>query len=318
MQNVWILLAAIIIDYILGDPHSWPHPVVLMGKCIKKIEDLVRGLKLPLKLGGFIIVAVTISITIICSTAILYIAEKINIYVEIGVVVYLLYTTLAGRCMADEATKVAKSLEKQDLLKSRKLLSYLVGRDTTNLSFDEIKRALIETTSENTIDGVLAPLFYIGIGFIIGIPVQLALVYKAINTMDSMIGYIQQPYKDVGFAAAKIDDIVNFIPARIGSIIMLFSGLILGYDFKNGFKILLRDRKNHKSPNCGYPEAATAGMLNIQLGGTNTYFGESLHKPTIGNKTKPIHTKHIYDTVKILYMSTIIFSLVSVAILISI
>src|SRR5690606_31611887 len=161
--------------------------------------------------------------------------------------------------------------------------------------------AVIETVAENTVDGVLAPIFYMVLGFYFKAPVQFALAYKVINTMDSMVGYIQAPYTEIGYAAAKLDDIANYIPARMGSILMILGGGLLGLNPKGGFHSLMRDRRNHKSPNSGYPEAAVAGLLKIQLGGSNTYFGQTVHKPTIGDRIRPLDENHIMDAIKIMY-----------------
>lgn len=182
---------------------------------------------------------------------------------------------------------------------ARTRLSYIVGRDTQNLSREEIVRATVETVSENTSDGIIAPLFYASI---FGAP--LALCYKMINTMDSMLGYKNEKYRKIGFFPAKTDDVANFIPARLTGILMI---LTHPFQIKRSLRIMLRDRKNHKSPNCGYPEAATAGILGVQLGGNNYYFGELVEKPTIGDKLRPLEAEDINRTIKIMYLTEILY-----------
>ncbi|MBS4538560.1 cobalamin biosynthesis protein CobD [Clostridium sp. D2Q-11] len=317
MIMIWVLLISTILDYVLGDPYSWPHPIIFIGKLISFNEKKIRKSKyIPLKIGGFLLVIITLVTVVFIISFILYIANRIHPIINIFITIYLLYTSLAGRCLDKESKKIYEALHKENIVEGRKLISYLVGRDTDKLSENEICRATIETVSENTIDGVLAPLFYMLLGFLIGMPVQFVFIYKTINTLDSMVGYIQHPYTEIGYASAKLDDIVNFIPARIGSILMFIGGSLLGYDWKNGFKILIRDRNNHKSPNAGYPEATVAGLLNIQIGGTNTYFGEKVEKPTIGDNISSLSVKHILDSVKIMYSSEMITVLIMILIMI--
>lgn len=306
MNYIYILLIAVLLDFVLGDPPSWPHPIRFVGWMIKRYELLVRNQRwINLRVGGFFLVILSLSTIFIISSLLLLIADLIHPIAEGVISIYLVYTSMAAKCLEVEAKKVYEALKDDDINKSRKLLSYLVGRDTTQLSKSEVIRGTIETVAENTVDGVLAPLFYFMTGILIGIPVELMLLYKTINTLDSMVGYIQEPYKDIGYASAKLDDLANYIPARLGSILMLIAGVFLGFHGKNGLRILIRDRRNHKSPNCGYPEAVTAGLINIQLGGTNRYFGEILHKPTIGDASEKLDPYHIISTINIMYGSQI-------------
>jgi len=309
MGNSILLLIVVALDYILGDPPNWPHPIRLIGIIISRYEKMIRKSEMNLKVGGFILVLLSLSTVLIVTTLILKTAQIIHPLLKIIITIYLLYTSIAAKCLDIEAKKIYKAVNKNDIEESRKKLSYLVGRDTTQLSFEEVIRGVVETIAENTIDGVLAPLFYIIIGFYFGAPVQFALGYKVINTLDSMVGYIQEPYREIGYASAKLDDVANYIPARIGSLLMVFAGGLLGYHIKQGFKILIRDRRNHKSPNCGYPEAAVAGLLKVQLGGTNTYFGQVVYKPTIGEQDTDLASRHIIDTIKIMYSAEILMVL---------
>lgn len=301
MDSSILLLIVVALDFILGDPPNWPHPIKWIGLSISRYEKAIRKSGLNLRMGGFILTLLSLTTVLTVSTLILKVAQLIHPLLEIIITIYLLYTSIAAKCLDVEAKKVYKAVHKKDIEKSRKMLSYLVGRDTSQLDFEEVIRGVVETVAENTIDGVLAPLFYMGIGFYFGVPVQFALGYKVINTLDSMVGYLQEPYIEIGYASAKLDDIANYIPARIGSLFMVLAGGLLGYNVKQGFKVLIRDRRNHKSPNCGYPESAVAGLLKIQLGGTNTYFGQRVYKPTIGDKDTPLTAKHIINTIKIMY-----------------
>jgi len=309
MDNRILLIIVVALDYILGDPPNWPHPIRWIGLSISRYEKTIRKSGINLKVGGFILVLLSLSTVLIVSTLILKASQAISPLLKTIVTVYLLYTSIASKCLDIEAKKVYSAVYEKDIEKSRMKLSYLVGRDTSQLSFEEVTRGVVETVAENTVDGVLAPLLYIIIGFYFGVPVQFALGYKVINTLDSMVGYLQEPYREIGYASAKLDDIANYIPARIGSFFMVLAGGLLGYQIKQGFKILIRDRKNHKSPNCGYPESSVAGLLQVQLGGTNTYFGQRVYKPSIGDRITPLSEEHIINTIKIMYGSEILMVL---------
>ena len=306
MNPVIILALAVLLDLIFGDPYHIPHPVTYIGKAIRAVEKRIRRSGMPLKLGGFLLLLLMVTGVYGSLSFLLYLVNLVHPLLKDLVTIYLLYTSLAAKCLRVEVIKVYHALKENNLEESRRFISYLVGRDTKMLDSNEITRAAVETTAESTVDGVLSPLFYIGLGMFLGIPVQMVFLYKTVNTLDSMVGYIQEPYKDIGFFSAKTDDILNYIPARLSSILMLIAGAILGYDLNNGIKILRRDRRNHKSPNCAYPEGVVAGLLNIQLGGTNTYFNEILVKPTIGDANQPLAISHIVSAIKIMYGSEII------------
>lgn len=297
------IIVGYILDLIFGDPYEFPHPVRFIGKLIRFVEDKVRRgakSKRGLKIGGFILWFVTVGTTYMVVWSIVKLAA-IHPVVAFIVNAFLIYTTLATKCLKDEAVKIYKVLGTGDIQASRKQLSYIVGRDTTHLDEGEIVRATVETVAENTTDGIIAPLFYACIG---GAP--LAFAYKAINTLDSTVGYKNEKYGDIGFASAKIDDIANYIPARLTAVLMMIASFLLGYNAKDCIKIAIRDRKNHKSPNCAYPEGAVAGALGIQLGGTNVYFGEVVYKPTIGDKKRETEREDIIRTNKLMYMTSIV------------
>ncbi|WP_250673831.1 adenosylcobinamide-phosphate synthase CbiB [Paraclostridium ghonii] len=298
-----VMIIAYIMDLIIGDPYSFPHPVRFIGNFIKFIEGKIRNIfksKKGLKIGGFLLWIITVGTTALLTKLILEVFSINNIlYVIVSSAI--LYTTLSTKCLAHEARKIYEVLKSGDIEKSRKQLSYIVGRDTTTLNENEIIRATVETVAENTVDGIISPMMY---GFIGG-PV-FAMAYKAINTLDSMVGYKNEKYGDIGFASAKIDDIANFIPARITPFFMMIASFILGFNSKKSIKIAIRDRKNHKSPNCAYAEGAVAGALEVQLGGTNMYFGEKVYKPTIGDKDRELEIEDIIRTNKIMYMTSFI------------
>lgn len=312
-MNILSIYIGYVMDLIIGDPYSFPHPVRYIGKLIKTTENKIRKIAKTdknLKIGGFVLWFVTVGITYLVT----YLTVKLSSFVPGGFLIansILIYTTLATKCLKDEAVKIYKVLKSKDIEKSRIQLSYIVGRDTTSLDEGEIIRATVETVAENTVDGIIAPMFYAFIG---GAP--LAMAYKAINTLDSTVGYKNEKYMNLGFASAKIDDIANYIPARISVLLMTIGSLILGYDYKSCFKISIRDRKNHKSPNCAYPEGAVAGALGVQLGGTNIYFGKEVHKPTIGDKIREIEIEDIVRTNKIMYATSITSILIFTALFI--
>lgn len=302
-MNLLSIYTGYALDLIIGDPYSFPHPVRFIGKLISFVEKQIRKIATSdkaLKIAGFFLWFVVVGVTLGSTSIVLRLFQfnKITYFLVNSI---LIYTTLATKCLKDESEKIYKVLKTGDLDKSRIQLSYIVGRDTTNLSEKEIVRATVETVAENTVDGIIAPLFY---GFIGGAP--LAMAYKAINTLDSTVGYKNDKYYYLGFASAKIDDIANYIPARLGVLLLSIGSLFVGFNFKDALKIGIRDRKNHKSPNCAFSEGAVAGALGIQLGGTNVYFGKEVYKPTIGDKKREIEIEDIVRTNKIMYSSSII------------
>lgn len=299
------LILAVVLDFLIGDPSSFPHPVKLMGRVISLEEKLARKWSKSskgLKLLGLIIVILNISLGFLIPFIILKATKEYKVLYTI-INTYLIYTCIAARCLHHEAIMVSKSLDK-GLEEGRTRLSYIVGRDTSELTEEKIIKATVETVAENTSDGVIGPLFFIAL---LGAPGGLA--YKFINTMDSMLGYMNEKYIDLGYFPAKTDDLFNLIPARITGLLMNIAS-IGRFDFKNGFKILRRDSKNHKSPNSGFPESAVAGLLGIQLGGGNYYHGVYVDKLNIGDEINKISRKHIKNTIEIMYRSEIAFIII--------
>lgn len=301
--NIIYVVIAAIIDFVLGDPNWLPHPIIYIGKLISKLESFFRNRfnsNKALKISGGLIVVIVAMLTYLIPYIILFIA-KVNIYVFHGINVLIIWTTIAAKSLYSAGADVYKPIIAGDIEEARLKLSYIVGRDTKDLNEHEIIRATVETVSENTSDGIIAPMLFAIVG---GAP--LAMLYKGINTMDSMLGYMNEKFKYIGFFPAKTDDVFNFIPARITGMLMCLGAPFLGGNIFKTFKIMIRDRKNHKSPNCAYPEAATAGALKVQLGGTNRYFGEVMYKPTIGDNVVELKATHIFETGKLMYISEIL------------
>jgi adenosylcobinamide-phosphate synthase len=294
---------AVLLDFLIGDPYWFPHPIIYIGKLIKLLEEYFRKnckSEKALKLSGGIIAIVVMGVSFIIPYFILYITRDF-FWMHHGLNIIIIWTTLAARCLHKEGIKIYNSLKSGNLEDARVKLSYIVGRETSNLTESEVIRADVETIAENTADGVIAPILFAMIG---GAP--LAMLYKGVNTMDSMLGYMTKKYKYIGFFPAKIDDVFNYIPARITGVIICYASPFAGGNVFQSFKIMIRDRRNHKSPNCGYPEAAVAGALRIQIGGTNTYFGETSIKPMIGEHIKELSMEHIKYTIVLMYASEII------------
>jgi len=294
------LTIGFLLDIIIGDPNNPLHPVRGIGNIAKKFESIFRNIfKKYLKFAGLMTWFFTIILTFVITFEIVTISKKFNIYLGIILEGILIYFCISSKGLVVEGYKVIKFLIKDDLEGARRQLSFIVGRDTESLNKEGIIKAVVETIAENMADGVIAPLFYAGI---FGAP--LAFAYKAVNTLDSMFGYKNDKYIDFGYFPAKLDDVFNYIPARITGIIIVISAVILKYDYRNSFKIYKRDRYNHTSPNSAHPEAAMAGALRIQLGGANYYFGKLVEKPTIGDKLKVIDAQDVNKTAKVLYLSS--------------
>lgn len=260
-----------------GDPVWLPHPVVLIGKSISRLENF-SWQKFPQTPAGEtkagVILAVCIPLcSLLLSGGILLLAYHISFWLWFVLHTFWSYQILAARCLEQESRKVYRFLAAGDLSGARTQLSYLVGRETSQLSAEEVTKACVETVAENTSDGVTAPLFYLLLG---GVP--LGFCYKAINTLDSMVGYRNAKYLFFGRASAKTDDAVNWLPARICGVLLTVSAFLLGLDGKGAWRIFRRDRNNHLSPNSAQTESAAAGALGIQLGGTHVYFGEVVEK----------------------------------------
>lgn len=292
---------AYIMDLTLGDPHWFPHPVRFIGKLITLLEKLLYRFSCK-KFTGGVLAILTIGITFLIS---FYLA-KLSPILEI----FFLYTTLATKSLADEGFRVCKVLVEGDMEKAKKELAYLVSRDTNSMDVTQIVRSILETISENTVDGVIAPMFFAFVGSFftiegVSLALPFAMGYKAINTLDSMVGYKNDKYIDFGMVSAKIDDMANFIPARIaGGFIIPMGAFLLRMDYRSAWRIFFRDRLNHSSPNSGHSEAAFAGALGVQFGGRTSYFGKWHDKPTIGDKLKHFGIPDVKRGIRLLYVSS--------------
>lgn len=298
------LLAAFILDIILGDPHNFPHPIKLIGALIESMRKyfLLPDInnKILLIKKGFFIVLFTICITFASVSILLWIAKELHPWLYNIILVYLAYSLIAIKSLHIEAIKPVACLKNGDIKGARKWLSMVVGRDTETLDPTAIKRAVIETIAENLSDGIVAPLFYLVIG---GVP--LAMVYKAINTLDSMIGYKHGQYLWFGRIAAKTDDIANFIPARITALLIFVLSPLVRQNPVNTMKSISLYAKKHPSPNAGWPESAMAGALNISLGGPSNYNNMLHKKEWIGDGSHDPSYNDIKNSVKMLYSVSI-------------
>ena len=300
MTILIILIAGFILDMLFGDPHFLPHPVSLIGSGISKGEKLFRKIKNEF-IGGMLLSIAVISLSFAIPFLLFRLLDGISFYLGLSVRIFLGYQVFAAKSLKTESMKVFYPLMANDLPLARKQLSYIVGRDTENLDGTQIAKAAVETVAENTTDGVVAPMLYMAVG---GVP--LALMYKAINTLDSMIGYRNDKYLYFGRFAARLDDAANFIPARISAVFMIISAFLIRLDVRNAVKIFLRDRYNHKSPNSAQTESVCAGALNVQLAGDAFYFGKLYQKPTIGDHNRKIAPEDIKLANKLMYGTAII------------
>ena len=311
--KIWI---AYVLDLIFGDPQNIIHPVQVIGKMISSGEKFLLGENSSLSRKYKFFAGMILNITVISLTyGITYLIRRTseNSIIFTVAEIYLMYTIFSINSLAREGNRVYNILKEGNIEKARKDLSYLVSRDTETMDEKMIIRSTMETISENTVDGIVAPMLYMFLG---GLP--LSMTYKAINTFDSMVGYKNEKYMDFGKFSAKLDDVANFIPARITGILIVIASMILGYDYKNSLKIFIRDRKNHSSPNSGHAEAGVAGALGVQFGGRISYFGKEVDKPVIGDKIKDFELEDIKKNIKIMYvasfLSLAVFSVISVGI----
>ena len=312
------LVMGYILDLIFGDPYWMPHPVRFIGNLISILEKVIRRFMTKTKrgeyIGGIIFTVMVVSISMVIPLVIILIAKTINKYLALIVESFMCYQILATKSLKVESMKVYDELAKNDLPSARKAVSMIVGRDTKDLTFSGVAKAAVETVAENTSDGIIAPMIFIAIG---GAP--MGFFYKAINTMDSMVGYKNEKYMNFGRFAAKLDDVVNYLPARISAYQMILSSFFLRYDYKNAFKIYKRDRYNHASPNSAQTESVCAGALDVQLAGNAYYFGKLYEKPTIGDDIREINYDDIKKANRLLYctsfISIVIISVIKISII---
>lgn len=291
-----VILAAVVLDLVLGDPRWIAHPVVYMGKLIGLLERVLRRFRIDGIVGGIMLLVCMVAATVVTANALIRSLAVIFPWAGTAAAIFFSYAVLAARSLHQESKLVANALVAGDIEEARRLLSQIVGRDTEQLNEAEIWRALVETVSENTSDGVIAPLLYL----MIGGPL-LGLAYKAVNTLDSMVGYRNDRYLKFGWASARCDDLFNYVPARLTGVLMVMAAPLVGLSGKAAWKTMLRDGRNHLSPNSGIPEAAAAGALGVQLGGTNLYDGVAVVKPTIGEGRRSLSLQSYRGAVRLMY-----------------
>lgn len=304
----WSLTAVCIgflIDAVLGDPRSVPHPVILIGKMISFLEQKLRkvfpGTKTGERTAGIVLWVLVAACSLVIPVLVLWGCQAVSPWLRLGMESIMCWQILAARSLRDESMKVYYALKKGPLQKAQKAVAMIVGRDTGRLDEAGVTRACVETIAENTSDGVIAPLFFMAIG---GAP--LGFFYKAVNTMDSMLGYTDPPYTNIGFFPAKADDVVNFIPARLAALLMLPAGGLLHLPVKEGWRIFMRDRYHHASPNSAQTESVCAGLLQVRLAGDAWYHGILHKKPYIGDPVREISREDIVLADKLMYLTSIL------------
>ena len=306
MSQMITAAAAFLIDALIGDPRSNFHPVVLIGKLISSLEKILRReLDSPSQkiFKGGLLVAVVVLTSFAVGYGIELLSREIpSSTAQMFVQALALTFMISPRTLGDAAREIYQLLEVENLTEARRKVGWIVGRDTQNLNEAEVARATVETVAENTVDGIISPLFYFAVG---GLP--LAVAYRAINTMDSMLGYRNEKYLHFGRVAARLDDVANFVPARLTAILFLGATALLGLDVRNAFAMMKRDASKHPSPNGGWAEATVAGALNIRLGGTNYYFGQPHFRAYMGDPNEILEAAHILGAVRLMYTATIEF-----------
>lgn len=312
------LLLGFLLDLVIGDPHILYHPVRLVGHLISGTEKAVRKVfpKSPKGelLGGTVTALFVMAVTTAVPALLLYLAGRWCVEARLILETLMCYWLLATKSLKDESMKVYRELKKGDLPSARKAVSMIVGRDTQNLSEEGVAKAAVETVAENTSDGIIAPMLFMALGGAV-----FGWFYKSINTMDSMIGYKNDRYLYFGRFAAKLDDVVNFIPSRLSALLMIAATAFTGLDMREAVRIFLRDRKNHASPNSAQTEAVMAGALRVQLAGDAWYFGKLYKKPTIGDRGRSVEPEDVRRANRLLYgtaiLSLAVFALVKWAVI---
>lgn len=297
-----LVLLAYLVDLAVGDPRIFPHPVVLMGKVIELFEYITRRIfkgSVGLRVAGVMTAAAVVGGSWCLTFLLVRWTLTVNYWLGFFLSIWLISTTIAARGLAGAAGEIFTLLRTGDLVEARKKVGWIVGRDTGNLDSRDVARATVETVAENIVDGIVAPVFYAFIG---GAP--LAMAYRAVNTLDSMLGYKNERYMDYGMASARLDDIVNYVPARLTGLLLMGAVALNRMSPKRALKAVLRDAREHPSPNSGFPEAAVAGALGVRLGGLNYYQGKAFFRAYMGEDLTPIEPYHIKQTVKLMYSTS--------------
>lgn len=307
MQTELMIISAFCLDALVGDPRWFYHPVRMIGALAMRLEAPTRKLLRLEYLAGVITMLLVVSLPGLVTWLLLAVANQFHAIAYYAMSMLLLYTTLATHDLAAHSNDVYKQLVKNDIAGARKKVALIVGRDTDDLNESEITRAAVESVAESTVDGITAPLFYALIAGPVG-----AMIYKSINTLDSTFGYKSKRYMKFGCASARLDDVANYLPARLTSPVMCLAAGILRLRPVNAFKVMLSDRQNHTSPNSGFTEATMAGALGVQLGGLNYYFGKASRKPVIGHTIEQLNGTHIKKANQLMYVTSALFLLIGV------
>lgn len=300
MSGAVAVLLAFLVDLAVGDPPRLPHPVIIIGKTISALERVSYS---PGKPGGILCGGLTalavVGTAYAATAALLFFLKWVHPWLAVAAEIWLISTTLAARGLARAAGDVLRPLAAGDLQLARRMVGRIVGRETGSMESREATRATVETVAENTVDGIIAPLLYAFIG---GAP--LAMAYRAVNTLDSMLGYRSERYIYFGRLSARLDDAANYLPARIGGLMLLAAAWITGRNARGALRSVIRDSRRHPSPNSGIPEAAVAGALGVRLGGRNVYGGRESFRHYLGDNVYPLSPDHIRQAVDLMYMSS--------------
>lgn len=301
MELYLLVAAALLLDLLLGDPRGYPHPVRVMGWAIERLEAPLRRSFHPRVAGAIVWVVVTGS-SFLAAEGLIALGTALHRWVGLGVHLLLLWTTLSLRDLDREARDVYEALQDGDIHRARRMLSRIVGRDTEGLPRSEVIRGAVESVAENTVDGVLSPIFYALLG---GAP--FAMAFKAASTLDSMVGYRNERYREFGTFSARADDLLNFLPARASACLIPLAALLLGMDWRESWRCILRDRNKSPSPNAGIPEAGFAGALGIALGGPLSYGGRRYEMPEIGLRRRDREPEDILRAIRLAYLTSFLF-----------
>ncbi len=300
-----IIFLALLLDLIIGDPRWLPHPVVAIGCLINFLDRRLRCPWLNERLAGVLLLLLVVIIPAGATWILLRTLAALLPLAGLIAAIVISSACLAARSLHTESARVSSALLSGDLPSARSYLSQIVGRDTDRLEEPEIWRALVETVSENTSDGIIAPLFWLTIGG----PVA-AIAFKAVSTLDSMVGYRNPRYLLMGWASARMDDLLNYIPARLTALLLIMAAPLAGCSTSNAVRVTLRDRLKHPSPNSGHPEAAAAGALRVRLGGAAHYSGILSRKEYIGDQLLPLDERSYRDMIKLMYISTLLMAVI--------
>ncbi len=309
MRIEYQVAVAFVLDSVLGDPRWFPHPVRYIGRAALVLEKPMRKIISNARLAGVTTAIIIVAGTATLASLLLFAAGKIHPLVSDIIGILIIYTTIAARDLNEHAKRVLRALQSGDLSKARKALGMMVGRDTEMLDEPDLVRGTVESVAENLVDGVTAPLLFAIIGGPVG-----AILYRAINTLDSTFGYRTPRYLMFGWASARIDDLANWVPARLTAPFIVMASVILGKDAAGAARIARRDGSKHESPNSGISEAAFAGALGVQLGGLNYYKGKAHQGELIGDARVSLKPCHITEANKLMYLSTILFALAAIGI----